>query len=195
MTFKISVISLVFSFLFIFSACNDNTKSVFEKQRSIELIDSLAFQLQQVESKLKKVDLRDLQERKDYVDAELVFLKLHAESQDLTPEVLRTLDEFRGFSKMYNNIGKYGPRIIAETEELQIQLATLRKSVEKGDYAKEQFKIYLEKERTDVLKLSEYASIYIDPIVETENMFFKRMDEVEALTAKIRQRKGIPDSE
>jgi hypothetical protein len=185
--------SILFSFVLALSACTGNSNNAFEKQRSLELIDSLEAQLLQVQSKLKKIDLKDLQERKDYVDAELVFLKVHADPDDLSPEILRILDEYRGFSKMYKNIGKYGPRIIAENEELSIQLRTLRKSVEKGDYAKEQFKVYLAKEREDVMKLSEYASVYIDPIVETEPLFFKRMDEIEALSTRIRERKGLPE--
>lgn len=70
-----------------------------------------------------------------------------------------------------------------ETEELLIQLKTLRKSVNKSEYSKAEFKQYFSKEKEDVHKLKEYAEIYLKPVIETDGLFERRVQELQKLNA------------
>jgi len=172
-------------------ACTGNKAAQYEKEQSLLYIDSLFQDLNLVKSKLDKVDFADIAERKEYVESELKLINLYGDSSQFELETIKILEEFRAFSKIYRNLGRYSTNIVKETEELFIQLTTLKKSVEDGDYPKEDFKKYLAQEATDVARLVEYAGIYLDPVIQTETLFFKRLEEVELITKKIKAKQGI----
>jgi len=188
---KFSLFTVFLLLLIVLNACTGNKTAQYEKEQSLRYIDSLFQDLNSIKVKLDKVDFADIAERKEYVESELKLLSIYGDSTQFDPETIKVLEEFRAFSKMYRNLGRYSTNIVTETEELFIQLSTLRKSVENGDYEKEDFKKYLAQETKDVARLVEYVGIYIDPVIQTENLFFKRMEEVELITKKIKVRLGI----
>jgi hypothetical protein len=73
-----------------------------------------------------------------------------------------------------------------EYEELSTQVITLKQSVQSEEYTKEEFKKYYADEKKDVERLVEYAEIYLKPILETESLFERRMEEVRNITMKLR---------
>ena len=188
---NIALLTLSLTLLFGINACTGNKAAQYEKEQSLLYIDSLFQDLNLVKNKLDKVDFADIAERKEYVESELKLISLYGDSTQFNPETIKVLEEFRAFSKIYRNLGRYSTNIVTETEELFIQLTTLKKSVEDGDYPKEDFKKYLAQEATDVARLVEYAGVYLDPVIQTENLFFKRVEEVELMTKKIKVKRGI----
>lgn len=174
-----------------FNSVNSDSKlSDFEQNKAVEYIDSLNSDLQEVKLKLDKIDFADIAERKDYIESELVTIQLFGDSS-INDEMIKNLEEYRALLKMYKNFLKYSKQIVMETEELFVQLETLKKSINKGTYPKEEFKKYFQKEEDDVKRLVEFAAIYLDPVIETESLFFKREEVISKYTTRLRKQNGV----
>lgn len=172
------------------SACN-NSNSDYEQQKALELIDSLHVQLNQVKSKLSQIDFADIVERKEFIEQELKLIQMYNSEIPADDVLLQALEEYRALTKIYRNALRHSKEIVMETEELTIQINTLKKTMQTQQYQKEEFKTYLQQEKEDVAQLIEYANIYLDPILETEHFFFKRMEVVSKFTDAIRLKYGI----
>lgn len=179
------ILSLLTS-IFYFSSCSDSKIKEFEKEKSLELVDSLSKQLSYVKYLMDEVDMQDIAERRDYVESELTLIRLKADSSDIPLEYMHSLEEFRALFKIYKAGLTNYKKIVMEYEELNSQVITLKQSVQSEDYPKEEFKKYYADEKKDVDRLVEYADIYLKPILETESLFERRMEEIRNITMKLR---------
>jgi uncharacterized protein YdcH (DUF465 family) len=179
------ILSVMTSFFYI-SSCSDTKIKAYEKEKSLELMDSLSNQLSYVKYLMDEVDMQDIAERRDYVESELTLIRLKADSSDIPQEYIHSLEEFRALFKIYKAGLTNYKKIVMEYEELNTQVATLKQSVQSEEYAKEDFKKYYADEKKDVDRLVEYAEIYLKPILETESLFERRMEEVRNITMKLR---------
>jgi archaellum component FlaC len=176
----------VMTSLFFMSSCSDSKVKAYEKEKSLELVDSLSKQLSYVKYLMDEVDIQDIAERRDYVESELTLIRLKADSTDIPQEYIHSLEEFRALFKIYKAALTNYKKIVMEYEELNTQVITLKQSVQSEEYTKEEFKKYYADEKKDVERLVEYAEIYLKPILETESLFERRMEEVRNITMKLR---------
>lgn len=179
------ILSLLAS-IFYFSSCSDSKIKEFEKEKSLELVDSLSKQLSYVKYLMDEADMQDIAERRDYVESELTLIRLKADSTDIPLEYMHSLEEFRALFKIYKAGLTNYKKIVMEYEELNSQVITLKQSVQSEEYPKEEFKKYYADEKKDVDRLVEYADIYLKPILETESLFERRMNEIRNITMKLR---------
>jgi archaellum component FlaC len=179
------ILSVMTSLIFI-SSCSDTKVKAYEKEKSLELVDSLSKQLSYVKYLMDEVDIQDIAERRDYVESELTLIRLKADSTDIPQEYIHSLEEFRALFKIYKAALTNYKKIVMEYEELSTQVITLKQSVQSEEYTKEEFKKYYADEKKDVERLVEYAEIYLKPILETESLFERRMEEVRNITMKLR---------
>lgn len=179
------ILSVMTSLIFI-SSCSDTKVKAYEKEKSLELLDSLSKQLSYVKYLMDEVDIQDIAERRDYVESELTLIRLKADSTDIPQEYIHSLEEFRALFKIYKAALTNYKKIVMEYEELSTQVITLKQSVQSEEYTKEEFKKYYADEKKDLERLVEYAEIYLKPILETESLFERRMEEVRNITMKLR---------
>ncbi|MCO6495721.1 MAG: hypothetical protein J5I91_08600 [Bacteroidetes bacterium] len=168
-------------------ACNNQSKTDYDKQRSLEYIDSLQNTLLEIKSKLDNIDFEEIAHRKQYILSELDFIHKTIKPEQRDAELDKILTDYQGFAMMYENLDRNIERIVKQTEELFIQTKTLRKSVENGDYKKEDFKIYLRDEARDLAQLQEDAEKYLEPVIESNEMFLKRMEKLEEITKTLKK--------
>jgi hypothetical protein len=163
-----------------------------EQDKALQFVDSLQQQLMQIKMTLDKVDVNDISERKDFIEAELRIIQMYGDSALMNSELQKSVEEYRALFKIYKNFLMYCKPIIMETEELFVQMKTLKKSVQKGIYPKEEFKTYYKQESEDVYRLKVFVETYYNPVIETEHLFDKRQEELSKITRKIRVKNGIP---
>ncbi len=178
----------LFIVLTFFSNCN-NGATDFEKQAELQYLDTLNSRLLFVESLLKKVDLSDIEDRKEIIENNLLFCETKLKEKDIEPEgeIERTLQEYKGLGKLYTyTISNYKP-IVMQLEELFIQVKTLKESANAKDYNKDIFKQYFNREKADVLKLYDLAINTLNPCIETESVFTRRQQEVEELAENLKK--------
>lgn len=173
-------------------ACNQQSKSAYEKQRSLEYIDSLQNDLAQIKYKLDEIDFEEIAHRKQYIISMLDSFQNMDKPQQIDGELKQILIDYQGFAMMYDNLDHHIESIVKEAEELLIQLHTLRQSVEDGDYGKQDFKLYLSEVSNGISELQELSSKYLDPVIDSEAMFLKRMERFEEVEHNIRTNGGAP---
>jgi chromosome segregation ATPase len=173
-------------------ACNQQSKSAYEKQRSLEYIDSLQNDLAQIKYKLDEIDFEEIAHRKQYIISMLDSFQNMDKPQQIDGELKQILIDYQGFAMMYDNLDHHIESIVKEAEELLIQLHTLRQSVEDGDYGKQDFKLYLSEVSNGISELQELRSKYLDPVIDSEAMFLKRMERFEEVVHNIRTNGGAP---
>ncbi|MCZ2129607.1 MAG: hypothetical protein LC109_04995, partial [Bacteroidia bacterium] len=173
-------------------ACNQQSKSAYEKQRSLEYIDSLQNDLAQIKYKLDEIDFEEIAHRKQYIISMLDSFQNMDKPQQIDGELKQILIDYQGFAMMYDNLDHHIESIVKEAEELLIQLHTLRQSVEDGDYGKQDFKLYLSEVSNGISELQELSSKYLDPVIDSEAMFLKRMERFEEVVHNIRTNGGAP---
>lgn len=173
-------------------ACNQQSKSAYEKQRSLEYIDSLQNDLAQIKYKLDEIDFEEIAHRKQYIISMLDSFQNMDKPQQIDGELKQILIDYQGFAMMYDNLDHHIESIVKEAEELLIQLHTLRQSVEDGDYGKQDFKLYLSEVSNGISELQELSSKYLDPVIDSEAMFLKRMEWFEEVVHNIRTNGGAP---
>jgi hypothetical protein len=163
-----------------------------EQDKALQFVDSLHQQLIQIKTTLDKVDVNDISERKDFVEAELRIIQMYGDTALFSSELQKSVEEYRALFKIYKNFLMYCKPIIMETEELFVQMKTLKRSVQKGIYPKEEFKTYYKQESEDIYQLKVFVDTYYDPVIQTEHLFDKRQEELSKITRKIRVNNGIP---
>jgi hypothetical protein len=180
-------------FISLLSSCG-NAQEKFEQDKAIQFMDSLDQQIVQVRNLIERIDIQELEDRKEFLYQELNIAQYQTEP--LSQDDIKVYEDIRALSRIYRNALREYKLIVMETEELIIQLKTLRKSVMKNEYSKEEFKQYFSQEKEDVEKLVEYAETYLRPVVETDNLFERRIVELNKLNApihdKINSSQNIP---
>ncbi|MBL7835892.1 MAG: hypothetical protein JNM67_00100 [Bacteroidetes bacterium] len=174
--------------LIVLVACKGGHKADYEVQAELQMLDTLQARLLTVKSWIDKVDLREIQERKDIIDHNLQYIQNHfVESNTLmTPETALLLDEYKNYGKLYKKASDSFKPLVMELEELFIQTKTLKESAHSKDYKKETFLTYFQKEKEDVLKLYDYATMVQRPVVETDLAFERAQQRVEQLAEELK---------
>ncbi len=178
----------LFILLVFFSNCG-NIPTDFEKEAEIQYLDTLDARLAAVKGMLDKVDLDDIEERKEIIENKYKFCDMKYREKNIIPDadVVRMMDEYKALEKIYEKATENYKPIVMELEELLIQVKTLRQSANEKDYNKETFKTYFNKEKEDVLKLYAVASSSLKPCIETEPVFERRQKEVEELAESLKK--------
>lgn len=166
------------------SSCG-NAQGKFEQDKAIQFLDSLDQQMMQVQKLIERIDIHEIENRKEFLYQELQIVQFHTDSTSISQDDIKVYEDIRALSRIYRNALREFKLIVMETEELTIQLKTLRKSVMNNEYTKEEFKLYFSQEKEDVEKLVEYAEIYLRPVVETDGLFERRIVELNKLNAPI----------
>lgn len=184
--FKLFV-KLIIIIPFIYS-CNNNGTD-YEKTAELQYLDTLSVRLASVKDLLDKVELADIQERRDIIENNSRYCEMRYKELGVEPgqDVVRLLDEYKALGKLYENtIASYKP-IVMQMEELLIQVKTLKESANDKDYNKETFKVYFNKEKEEVIALYNLANNTLGPCVETESVFSKRQEAVEELSESLKK--------
>lgn len=177
------------SFVLILAACNNGHKADYEVQAELKLIDTLQNRIQTVTSWLDKMPLSEIQERKDIISHNLEFVKTEYNEQNLIadPESMMILDEYRGYGKLYKKVSDSFKAIVMETEELDLQLKTLKESAYSKDYKKETFLEYFYKEKREVENLYKLSYDILKPMVDTDLDYERTQKQVEEIAEALKQ--------
>ncbi|MCK9482049.1 MAG: hypothetical protein M0R38_09865 [Bacteroidia bacterium] len=167
-------------------SCNNQAEIDYEKQRSLEYIDSLQSDLLEIKQKLDGIDFEEIAHRKQYILSEIKLIQEAVKPEQRSEELSKILTDYHGFFMMYENLDKNIETIVKESEELFIQTRTLKQSVENGDYGKEDFKKYLKAEAKEIAQLKTKSAAILDPVIESENMFLKRMEKLEEISKSLK---------
>lgn len=169
-------------FSFVLTQCKNKTVE-YEIQYELQMIDTLQNRLGEVKTWLDKVDIEDYAERADIIENNYYYCDSYFRSHkiEVTKDISTMMDEYKGLMNIYKIVLNNHKNIVMETEELYIQLKTLKNSTKSKDYKKETFKQYFQKEKEDILKLHDMAKYVLTPAIVTENNFHRRQTEVEEL--------------
>lgn len=152
------------------------------------MIDTLQNRLSTVRSWIDQVNLDEINERREIIEHNLMYIQNHYVEKKImmSPEIAQMLDEYKNFGKLYKKAADSFKPIVTEMEELIIQLKTLKESAYGKDYKKETFLKYFEKEKEDVLRLYDFATMVQRPVVETDIAFDRSQKRVEALAEDLK---------
>jgi hypothetical protein len=173
--------------LIVISACKGGHKADYEVQAELQMLDTLQSRLNTVRSWIDQVNLAEIQERKDIIEHNLLYLQNHYVENKIimTPETALLLDEYKNYGKLYKKAADSFKPIVMELEELYIQLKTLKESAYSKDYKKETFLTYFKKEKEDVLKLFDFATMVQRPVIETDMAYDRAQKRVETLAQEL----------
>lgn len=176
-------------FLLILVSCNNKYKADYEVQAELRMIDTLHSRLLTVKGWLDKMSLAEIQERKDIIKHNYEFCdeKYREKQIPVDEETGRLMDEYKSYGKLYKRAADSFTPIVTETEELFIQLKTLKESAHSKDYKKETFLKYFEEEKKAVLKLYAFAEMVLKPTVETDLAFERAQKKVEVLAESLKE--------
>jgi hypothetical protein len=175
--------------MLILAACNNGHKADYEVQAELKLIDTLQNRIQTVTSWLDKMPLSEIQERRDIISHNLDFIKTEYNEQNLIadPESMMILDEYKGYGKLYKKVSDSFKAIVMETEELHVQLKTLKESAYSKDYKKETFLEYFNKEKNEVETLYKLSYDILKPMVDTDLDYERTQKQVEEIAEALKQ--------
>ncbi len=175
--------------LFLIASCSNSNKADFEVKAELQMMDTLETRLDEVKSWLDKMPLSEIKERKDIVNHNLDFIEsYHKESgEKVDIETAQLFDEYKGYGKLYGRTIDAYKHIVMETEELYVQLKTLKESAHSKDYKKELFLNYFQKEKADVEQLYNYSKSYLYRIIETDLMFERSQKRIEEVAEKLKK--------
>ncbi|MDI1233985.1 MAG: hypothetical protein PSX81_06880 [bacterium] len=182
----------LFPYLFILScfycACNA-PKPDYETQVELQYLDTLNDRLLGIKTLLDKVDLADIEERSEVIEHNLQFCSIKMEEKAIEPdeEMKRLFEEYRALDRLYLNTAKQYTAIVKQTEELFIQIKTLKESAKEKDYDKVVFKVYFNQAKKEILSLNSLAQNTLKLCVESESVFTRRQEEVETLAEALKK--------
>ena len=182
----------LFTFLFIsasiLSACNDN-RIDYEKQAELQYLDTLNGRLLVVKDLLDKVELADIQERIEVIEHNVSFCNLKMEEKAIEPdeEIKRLFEEYKALDRLYINTANQYTPIVKQTEDLFLQVKTLKESANDKDYDKAVFKVYFNQAKSEILALYKLSQNTLKLVVESESVFTRRQEEVEALAEELKK--------
>lgn len=171
---KILLIFSLFSFSTFLHSCKSNQKQ--QQEIEIAMIDSLFVPLNQTKEILN-FDINEIKERTVFIDSIEVFFKFYNQTTP-DPETSLSLDKLFGIKRIYATAIKQYTNCVLETEELFIQLNTLKQSVMENKYSKEEFKKYLAVERKDIYENLNFGKKFIKPVSEIEQEFNRSAEKV-----------------
>lgn len=182
----------LFTFLFIsialFSACNNDVPD-YEKQAELQYLDTLNERLLGIKGLLDKVELADIEERSEVIEHNIQFCNLKMQEKGIEPdeEIKRLFEEYKALDRLYLNTANKYTSIVKQTEELFIQVKTLKESANSKDYDKAVFKVYFNQAKKEILALHDMAQNTLKLCVESESVFTRRQEEVEDLAEQLKK--------
>ena len=178
--------TIVMCLLFCTSCENKNDK--FEKQKELEMIDSLSLSLSKTRLYLD-INYPEIKERIKPMEENMNFLQNEFKSE-WTEELTINIDRYRGYLKIYKKFIIHYKKVVLETEELFNQVKTLKRAVKKGKYTgkKEEFKKHFEQEKKDIINNYLFAERYLKPVKIMEKDYQRRAEYVEALVDSLRKK-------
>lgn len=182
----------LFTFLFIsialFSACNNDAPD-YEKQAELQYLDTLNKRLLGIKGLLDKVELADIEERSEVIEHNVQFCNLKMKEKAIEPdeEMNRLFEEYKALDRLYLNTANKYTSIVKQTEELFIQVKTLKESANDKDYDKAVFKVYFNQAKKEILALHDLAQNTLKLCVESESVFTRRQEEVEDLAEQLKK--------
>lgn len=182
----------LFTFLFIsacvFTACNQQGVD-YEKQAELQYLDTLNSKLLDVKSLLDRVELADIEERSEVIEHNLSYCQLKMEEKGIEAdeEINRLFEEYKALDRLYLNTAKQYTPIVKQTEDLFLQVKTLKESANDKDYDKSVFKLYFNQAKKEILALHRLSLNTLKLVVESESVFTRRQEEVEALAEELKK--------
>ncbi len=182
----------LFTFLFIsasiLSACNSSDID-YEKQVELQYLDTLNERLFNVKALLDKVELADIEERSEVIEHNVEFCNLKMTEKAIEPdeEIKRLFEEYKALDRLYLNSIKQYTTIVKQTEELFLQVKTLKESANQKDYDRAVFKLYFNQAKKEILALHQLAQNTLKLVVESESVFTRRQEEVESLAEELKK--------
>lgn len=175
--------------LFLIASCSNSNKADYEVKAELQMMDTLKTRLDEVKSWLDKMPLSEIQERKDIVKHNLDFIEssYRESGEKVDLETAQLFDEYKGYGKLYTRSIDAYKRIVMETEELYVQLNTLKESAHSKDYKKELFLNYFHKEKLDVEQLYDFSKKYLHRIIETDLMFERSQKRIEEVAEALKK--------
>lgn len=181
LTLSVIILSLLF-----FTSC-ENKNDQFEKQKELELIDSLSLTLSKTRL-LLDINYPEIKERIAPMEKNMRILQ-NDFKQEWTEEVTINIERYRGYLKIYKKFITHYKKVVLETEELFTQVKTLKSAVKKGKYTgkKEDFKKHYQQEKKDVTNNYLFAKRYLKPVKIMERDYQRRAEYVEDLVGRIKK--------
>jgi len=182
---NLSLSTLIICILFCTSCENKNDK--YEKQKELELIDSLSLTLSKTRL-LLDINYPEIKERIAPMEKNMEIIKNEFKGE-WSEEVTINIERYKGYLKIYKKFIKYYKQVVLETEELFTQVKTLKGAVKKGKYTgkKEEFKKHYDQEKKDIMNNYLFAERYLRPVKIMERDYQRRAEYTEELIESLKK--------
>lgn len=181
---KISSLLLFLAFISICFVFYPSCKSGSPAWRS-EKIDSFARVLRDCEMMMNH-DKEVIRKRINVINSSLVKLNTFA-SDSFTHDFIRSIDQYTAAKDIYIKFMKNEPEMFIELNALKTQLLTMKKTSDDGKITDSQFKLYIHRERENILKLYEVCEEIAEPIDKIEPMYLRTAPRIEAFSDSLQK--------